>query len=148
MKLSAINLTQRLYVMPEAGGYSCLGFDVLERRMGGYLVHLLDNGINGRIGPDKDIGTPERFEQYQEALEAVRKLYAATGIRCESELTPELVGLEGRHVEVTDCYGERRRFIVGKSTGFVPIHLEIERRNSSGGGGVTGAPFKSLIVID
>lgn len=52
-------------------------------------------------------------------------------------LTPQLVGLEGWRVEVEDVGGVKRRFIVGRSTGWWPCHLEIARRNSSGG---TAAP--------
>jgi hypothetical protein len=55
-------------------------------------------------------------------------------LRDYSALTPQLVGLEGYRVEVVTDYDETRRFIVGKSTGWKPIHLEIARRNSSGGG--------------
>ena len=68
-------------------------------------------------------------------------------IRCEIELTPALVGLEGKRVEVVDKYGETRRFIVGKSTGWMPCHLEIKTVRSSGGGCVTGTPFKSVRVL-
>ena len=52
-----------------------------------------------------------------------------------SQLSPQLVGLEGWRVEVVTTYGETRRFIVGKSTGWKPIHLEVARRDSMGGGG-------------
>ena len=54
-------------------------------------------------------------------------------IRDNSELTPELIGKEGFRVEATTADGERRRFIVGKSTGWRPIHLEIKTRRSLGG---------------
>ena len=54
--------------------------------------------------------------------------------RDPSGLTPQLVGLEGWRVEVATTYGETRRFIVGRSTGWRPCHLEIARRDSSGGG--------------
>ena len=58
---------------------------------------------------------------------------AATGKRYQCELSPQLKKLEGYRVEVVTDYGETRRFIVGKSTGWMPIHLEIVRRTSSGG---------------
>ncbi len=74
--------------------------------------------------------------------------YAAkTNTRCESDLTPQLVGLERQRVEIVDCHDEKRRFIVGKSTGWMPIHLEIKTRRSTGGGSVTGEPFKSVRLI-
>lgn len=56
-----------------------------------------------------------------------------------SGLTPQLIGLEGWCVEVIDCYSdeagqpEARRFIVGKSTGWRPCHLELHSRRSRGG---------------
>lgn len=55
-------------------------------------------------------------------------------LRDDSNLTPQLVELEGWRVEVEDHYGKVRRFIVGVSTGWRPIHLEISRRNAYGGG--------------
>lgn len=53
--------------------------------------------------------------------------------KSDDSLTPQLVGLEGWRVEVVTTYDETRRFIVGKSTGWVPCHLEIARRDSHGG---------------
>ena len=54
--------------------------------------------------------------------------------RSDAGLTKQLVGLEGYRVEAETVYGETRRFIVGRSTGWVPCHLEIARVDSSGGG--------------
>lgn len=55
-------------------------------------------------------------------------------IRDTSGLTSQLCGLEGWRVEVLDvCGGDKRRFYVGKSTGWRPCHLEIAQSNSSGG---------------
>ena len=54
-------------------------------------------------------------------------------LRSDAGLTPQLVGLERARVEVVDHDGTRRRFIVGRSTGWIPCHLELKRRDSSGG---------------
>jgi len=59
-------------------------------------------------------------------------------VRDNSGLTPQLIGLEGWRVAVVDCHSDEeqpaeRRFIVGKSTGWRPCHLEISRRNALGG---------------
>jgi len=51
----------------------------------------------------------------------------------KSSLSEQLCGLEGWRVEVEDSAGEKRRFIVGESTGWRPCHLEIARRNCRGG---------------
>lgn len=50
-------------------------------------------------------------------------------------LTPQLVGLEGKRVEVTDRWGNVRRFWVGRNVRSAPcqIHLEIKTRRSQGG---------------
>lgn len=55
-------------------------------------------------------------------------------VRSDAGLSPQLRGLEGYRVEVVTVYDETRRFIVGKSTGWVPCHLEIANRRSHGGG--------------
>lgn len=52
----------------------------------------------------------------------------------KSKLSPQLIGLEGWRVEVVDNYNEKRRFIVRRSTGWMPIHLEVKTRRSLGGG--------------
>lgn len=55
-------------------------------------------------------------------------------VRSDANLSPQLMSLEGFRVEVLDKFGETRRFQVGKSTGWVPCHLELHRSDSSGGG--------------
>ena len=55
-------------------------------------------------------------------------------VRDMSAMSPQLSGLEGWRVEVVDSAGESpRRFIVGRSTGWKPCHLEINNRRSFGG---------------
>lgn len=60
-------------------------------------------------------------------------------LRDNSGLSPQLIGLEGWRVAVVDCHDDEeepaeRRFIVGKSTGWRPCHLELYNRRSHGGG--------------
>jgi hypothetical protein len=54
-------------------------------------------------------------------------------IRDLSGLCPQLLGLEGWRVEVKTKHGETRRFIVSRSTGWCPCHIELRTRASSGG---------------
>jgi hypothetical protein len=145
MKIENVTLNeeQRLYVIPAYRGFSCLGFDVAEK----WVVAICGEMNRPDLLPKSKPGTLEHFDDYQTALEAARTHNARTGYRFTFDLTPQLVGLEGKRVEVVDCYGETRRFYVGKSTGFIPVHLEIARCNSTGGGAVTGAPFKSVYVV-
>jgi hypothetical protein len=139
------NRKTKLFCIPEAGGYSCLGFDVLETRTNALASELKDKVT--LVYEPKPRGTLARYAQYRELCEVARKLNARTGWRSSSELTPQLIGLEGKRVEVTTADGEKRRFQVGKSTGFIPIHLQIARRNCHGGMSVYGDPFKSVTVI-
>lgn len=47
-----------------------------------------------------------------------------------SGLTPQLIGLEGSRVEVITRDGEIRRFIVARSNGWRPCHIELPNRRS------------------
>lgn len=69
------------------------------------------------------------------------KLHPSTRERCRdlSDLCQQLVGMEGLRVQVVDKDGKVRRFIVGRSTGWKPCHLELYNRRSRGGS--PAAPF-------
>lgn len=55
-------------------------------------------------------------------------------LRSNDGLTKQLIGLEGWRVEVeTDMTREKRRFIVGRSSGWIPCHIELKTRYSTGG---------------
>lgn len=66
-----------------------------------------------------------------ESLDAPEQDY----LRSDAGLSPQLRGLEGWRVEVVTTYGETRRFIVGRSTGWIPCHIEVSRRGARGGVG-------------
>lgn len=139
-----INAEQGLYVLPCGDGYSCLGFEIAYERTRALALEMKRKDL---LPDAAKVGTLNGYAEYERALDAARAEHARTGRRYSCELTAQLVGLEGKRVEVVDCYGETRRFYVGKSTGFIPAHLEIARRNSSDGPAVSGAPFKSIRVI-
>lgn len=145
MKLSKVNKEQRLYVMPCGGGYSCYGFDVLDRKARALTAELIARGHSVPAWNERK-GTKKAFYHYATLIELASDINRRTGYRFAYELTKQLMGLEGFRVEVVTTYGETRRFWVGKSTGFTPIHLEICRRNSSGGGGADHE-YKSVVVI-
>lgn len=69
-------------------------------------------------------------------------------VRCRSadNLSPQLIGLERKRVEVVDTFDEKRRFYVGMSTGWIPCHLEVKTRASSGGYGCD-KQYKSVTVV-
>lgn len=127
MPLHSINSESRLYVLACGAGFTCLGFDVAERWRAAVLEWL------GETVEPVDLGTAEHFAAYDDAMTRGAEHNRRTGARCEADLKPQLRGLEGHRVEVVEPNGERRRFIVGKSTGWFPCHLEIARRNSHDG---------------
>lgn len=135
-KRITLNAEQELYIIPCGNGYSCLGFDVLETRYTRLASELVSLGLLDCPMPAIR-GSLERYAQYQAILDIACEHNRKTGWRSKSELTPELIGFEGKRVEVVKRWpsGNEKtiRFIVGKSTGFIPCHLQIMRRNSTGG---------------
>lgn len=123
MKLDSINRNQRVYIMPCGGGYSCYGFDVLYNKL-----HALANAMGIEV-KSKRKGTKKQFFEYSKIVDLARR----SGKRFDIDLYMPFIGLEGKRVEVTRKDGTKRRFYIGKSTGFMPIHLEIPQRNSIGG---------------
>ena len=145
MKKVGLNKESKLYWLKEGNGVSALGFDVCIKRRNALAKELdLPQYAMERKG------TIKAYKEYESLVECARLRHEASGgrWRSQSELTPELIGLEGRRVEVVTSWGEKERFIVGRSTGWIPCHLEIKRSDSHGGGAVCGSPFKSLRVID
>lgn len=143
----SINAEQGLYVLKCGDGFSCLGFDVAVKWSEGVHQWLASEGVT-IPPPDASLrGTREGYEDHRRIMDAGNAHNLKTKHRCPAQLTPQLVGLEGKRVEVVDKTGEKRRFTVGKSCGWLPIHLEIARRNSSGGVGAWGWPFKSVRVV-
>lgn len=127
--LDSINKEMGLYVLACGSGFTCLGFDVVHKRTARAAEWL------GRpdLAPTRIKGTKAAFARYRRAYDAIRARHNATGERAPIELEPRLVGLEGRRVEVTSRDGRKRRFRVGRSMGWTPVHLEIARRDSTGG---------------
>jgi hypothetical protein len=123
---------------PFGGGFSCLGFDVCLTRLTSLAAEL------GESLPELQRGSMEVYNEHQRMLDIARKKHTDTGWRSQSELIPEFIGNEGRRVEVITKWGEKSRFIIGKSTGFIPCHLEIKRKDSTGGCAVMGHPFQSI----
>ena len=137
-----LNTTEKLFVIGFEAGYTCLGFDVCKERSDKMAAWL------GVAPPnDSDWGTLEGYDKYRELVELCRKRFEKDGERCPTELSEQLVGLEHKRVEVVDKWGEKRRFYVGKSTGWIPCHIELKTARSSGGVAVMGAPFQSVRVV-
>ena len=126
-KQVTINHEQGVYVIPCDKGYTCLGFDIA------YQKGITVAQFAGLELPKEEKGTLAAYEEYSRIMRDGAEFSKNNNLRCESELSPQLQGLESKRVEVVTTYGETRRFYVGKSTGWMPCHLEIAKSNSSGG---------------
>lgn len=154
MNLSSINNDQRLYVMACGAGFSCYGFDVLDRKARAvewWIESQTDSAAERqavRLWLDNmpAIGTAEHFAACDSMLKQGAEFSARTGKRCPAELVPALIGLEGRRVEC-DYFGERIRFYVGKSMGWMPAHLRLKSSRSSGGDALLADHVKSVRAI-
>lgn len=73
---------------------------------------------------------PSRLEGMTQARWDSLSLAQRDAMRDNSRLTPQLLGLEGWRVKAVAMDGEIRRFIVGRSSGWRPCHLEIPRSNA------------------
>jgi len=136
--LARIDTANGRYVIAEGTGYSCVGFEYLMER-----YNRLARELDWRPFPIEEYGTAEGFERYEALMAAAE----ATGRRFSAELSPQLVGKERLRVEVIDRFGERRRFYVGKSTGWLPCHLEIKTSRSHGGP-AADREYREVRVID
>lgn len=132
-----INENQRRYVIPSNGYVSCLGFENAERQARTRLEWLRDRApIEAwAIAPHglEPLGTIELYNQLQAINSAIHAIHLRTGEKCLVDLSPQLTGKERQRVSVVDEFGETRRFTVGRSGGYIPVHLELKSRRSSSG---------------
>lgn len=127
MSTVTINAKDRLYVISEGNGYSCLGFDVLDNRATRLAKEL---GLPWCSSLPHDENKYRLFSKLQDvAHDRVMK----TGNRIECELHPALVAYYHERVEVTFENGNKERFRVGRSTGWIPCLLRLYNSRSSGG---------------
>jgi hypothetical protein len=145
-----LNLEQRLYVIPCGKGYTCHGFDVvatLSLKLHRWLRSRAVSAVTQSPFPrdwEPTNGTLEAYADYQTLCKKAQMYCLMFNEKCNIELLPILVGLDGRRVEVWDHDGRKRRFIVGKSTGWMPIHLEIHNRRSHGGPACDSRGYESV----
>lgn len=145
MILHSINQKQRLYVMPCGSGFSCYGFDVIEHKA--RAVAAWRTGGYACLDPMPTRGTPQHFEVCAAEIEKGAAHAKRTGFKCDAELTPQLIGLEGKRVEITYPEGHKSRFYVSRSGGWMPCHIEVKTRRSLGGCAAYIPPGASVRVV-
>lgn len=143
-KTVTLNNEQKLYVIPCGGGYSTYGFEHLFNKRAKIAKEL--NRPDLAMG---EMGTMDVYNEYEALCSIAQARYAANkNNRLESGLNEKLKGLEGKRVEVVYTNGEKERFWVGRSTGWIPCHLVIKKTNSMGGVSVTSDEnIKSVKVV-
>lgn len=157
MRLDKIDHERKLYVFREVGGYSCRGFEMLDkqaRRVASWLVGQPDAQKTGAADAARTWlaeldrnppGSEDHFEICANILERAQ-IHSSVFGRCEADLVPSLIGLEGRRVEAT-IHGERRRFRVGRSTGWLPCHLACHNVRSHGGDAINPDSIQDVRIV-
>lgn len=140
-----LNEEQALYVLKCTGGYSCLGFDYAYEKASKIAKHY---GIKRLIPIETNKGTMQGYAEYLEAVAYAMSEHGRTGLQCPIGLNAQLIGFERKRVEVVYQDGRKERFIVGKSTGWIPCHLQLKTARSIGGEGISeNVVFKSVREI-
>jgi hypothetical protein len=122
-----LRITESHYV----GETHCVGIASAERTRRAARKWL--DGVDP--GP-METGTPEHYEAYVEASDEAWAHHRETLERSEDDLVPALRGKEGKWVIVVDGdTGLSRAVLVGRSSGWLPVHLEC------GGDGSDGIPI-------
>lgn len=143
-----INNEQRLYVIRSQDGYRCLGFDVAIKRATKVAEWVGQLMITGCRGPDiTKVGTVEGYFDYLRVMEDGEHCHKVTRKRCEVELHPRLKGLEGKLVMISIRDEPARKVRIGKSTGWMPIHLLVEQGEDGGEGVFADEEIAKLVVL-
>lgn len=135
MIFSSIDIDHQLYVSEvhyngKLRGYSHLGWTYLDNQAK-QVAQWLDPKMPIDWAP---LGTEAHFNQCKAWFKVGAEEFHSTGRRCPVELTEQLNGLEGMRVEVSVVGGTTAyRFWVGRSTGWLPCHIELTNSRSRGG---------------
>lgn len=124
-----IDPINEMYVIAHDGGFTTRSWANVRDRTERLALNLVMEDYRPPA-----TGTREAYDAMRVLEHALKLRYDRTGEKAVADLSMQLLGLEGRRVEVVDHEGDApRRFIVGKSTGWIPIHLEIKTTRSMGG---------------
>ncbi|HKR05951.1 MAG TPA: hypothetical protein VJY62_15045 [Bacteroidia bacterium] len=142
-RLIKINKEQKVYVLSvDEKHYSCLGFEIMMKR-----AQALAEEMNEKVYA-KRIGTKKAYKELCRLIGIARRKNKLTGWRSQAELYKPFIDKEGQRVEVEYTWGEKEKFYIGKSTGFIPCHLTIKKSNSTGGAALLSDSIKSYRFIN
>lgn len=154
MPLGHVDPKSKLYFITLDHGHTCLGWDIAFKQAKAVAEWL------GLPLPDpKLIGTERGYEEYQAFMAAGKAHHAETKQRClvelDSRFTPfyerkervEVVlkpGFEQYYGYGLRVDGKKQRFWVGRSTGWMPIYLQILNTKASGGEAISSSGIESV----
>lgn len=145
MTAVTINQERRLFVIPCAGGFSCLGFDVVFNRLKQYSSFL------GLTQPDfKEIGLISQYEQYVQVEGQLVKLNPnqtwfemgtpdkVKQVLEQYRISKKRLRLFYGNPETGKGWNDEHDVLgtVGRSTGSIKIPLLIEKKASRGGSAI------------
>jgi hypothetical protein len=130
-----------LFIIPAGGGCTTASREHVARRTTAIRAWLGDG--RGVLATDPPA---ELWEAYAKALKDGADWSRQTGKRCDAELCRELIGLEGKRVQVTHPDGKIDRFTVGKSTGWMPCHI-MKHNARSMDGAQADIPRGSVVTV-
>ncbi len=139
MKTVTVNRQLGLFNIPAGKGYTCLGFEMCFLRTQEIARELGRQDLEPK---ESEKETLAGYETYRKATDAAKERFDKTGQPLTCGLESKLIGYEGKRVQVVDKHGETRSFVVGKSTGWIPCHIEKRSINSPDGPAVMGTPLK------
>ncbi len=154
-----VNGEQRLFVIPEARGWSCLGFDVVYKHLRALGEKLARFGIDIAQVREEEIGSLAQYEQYREAIALIGDKDLGTWFDPDTPKPVRAILERYRktreHLRV--FYGEPRTGRdwleesdvvgrVGRSTGMLKIPLLIAAGESGGPGMLDGCIVRLMDV--
>jgi hypothetical protein len=158
MKHATIDIQNQQYIIAYGVGFTRYSFsEVYDISMNlrkflqqnattDFLEQIKAPGVATQMMPD--VGTLAAFAYYKKLCRVAKKFSIDHQQQVLVRLTPQLIGLERKRVEVVDSTGAVRQFVVGQSRGWMPVHIEVKDHNSMNGPEVHNLPFQSVTIID
>ena len=143
----SIDRENRLYsfLLPN-GGWSCLGFDVVEKRSQRLADWLRKQGIYVSSIGSGIPGTTNAYTIYEERMEQARQLWIDRNLRCDIDLDIRFSQYHesGERVEILYTDGSVERGYIGKSTGWMPTYLLLKTKRSISGGSILSPMVQTI----
>ena len=141
-----VDTEKRMYDVPYStlSGSSRLPFEGVERRVNQFTEWLLER--NYTLPPIPECGTVAYYVYQEELMDIAYVHCQSTGEKFLTWLKPELIGYEGKTIEVVDKLGETQRFKLGVIGEWALQHVRI-LPGEEGSRPVIGEPFQSIKVV-